>query len=278
MTYTTFKTTKENHILEVTFDYPLVNIQDVKMLDDLNLLAQELEKCTDTKVVIFKSSNPEIFVAHADTNFLKDISTTAVALENVELSYLQTTLKRINELSQVTIAQIEGYCRGGGNEFALACDMRFADIDKAIFMQMEVGMGILPCGGGASRLSRLTGIGRALEIILSGRDFNAKEAQKYGMINKAFKKDDLHKYVNDLSQRIAQFPFGSIKACKKAIYASSNLTINEALKHEAFWLYQATSTTPAIKRFTIADETGFEYKMENQRNFEQALIDLQEIE
>ena len=73
-------------------------------------------------------------------------------------------LERISRLPQATIAKIEGFARGGGHEFALACDMRFAARGKAKFMQMEVAMGILPCGGGASRMARQTGLGRALEI------------------------------------------------------------------------------------------------------------------
>ncbi len=121
---------------------------------------------------MFQSVHPEIFVAHADTNFLKDMSTKAVSREEVELLYLQTTLERISKLPQATIAKIEGFARGGGHEFALACYMRFAARGKAKFMQMEVGMGILPCGGGASRMARQAGLGRALEIILGARDFD----------------------------------------------------------------------------------------------------------
>ncbi len=100
------------------------------------------------------------------------MSTKAVSREEVELLYLQTTLERISKLPQATIAKIEGFARGGGHEFALACYMRFAARGKAKFMQMEVGMGILPCGGGASRMARQAGLGRALEIILGARDFD----------------------------------------------------------------------------------------------------------
>lgn len=275
---TTFHTHKENGILTVNFNNPPVNIQDMTMLEELNDLISSLELDNEIKVVVFQSDNPEIFIAHADIGFLKDMSTTPVLMENIELSQLQRVLDRITRLPQATIAKIEGYCRGGGNEFALACDMRFADVDKAIFMQMEVGMGILPCGGGASRMARQMGLGRALEIILSARDFNAKEAEEYGMINKAFKKEELDEYVNMLANRIEKFPLASIQACKVTVQKSIDLPIEEALKLEAYWLYQALSKTPAIKRFTEAYKTGFQNNMENQRNFEQALIDLQDIQ
>jgi len=216
-------------------------------------------------------------VAHADTNFLKDMSAIAVSREEVELLDLQTTLERISQLPQATIAKIEGFARGGGHEFALACDMRFAARGKAKFMQMEVGMGILPCGGGASRMARQAGLGRALEIILSARDFDADEAEAYGTINKALDADKIGPYVDELANRIANFPSESIEACKRAVYASIDLPINAALKEEAYWLYQATSKTPAIKRFTVADESGFQNDIENQRNFNDAVIGIQEI-
>ena len=275
--FTTFKAEQKDAILTVSFDYPPVNIQGIPMLDDLNRLADILEGDRSVKVVVFQSAHPEIFVAHADTNFLKDMSTKAVSREEVELLYLQTTLERISKLPQATIAKIEGFARGGGHEFALACDMRFAARGKAKFMQMEVGMGILPCGGGASRMARQAGLGRALEIILSARDFDADEAEAYGTINKALDADEIGAYVDTLANRIAQFPAGSINACKQAVCASIDKPIKDALKEEAYWLYQATSTTPAIKRFTAADESGFQNDIENQRNFNDAVIGIQEI-
>ncbi|ELS01777.1 enoyl-CoA hydratase/carnithine racemase [Xenococcus sp. PCC 7305] len=265
--YTTFKTTTDGAVLAVTFDYPPVNIQGIPMLDDLNQLAETLEGDRSIKVIVFQSAHPEIFVAHADTNFLKDMSTTAVSQDEVELLYLQTTLERISKLPQATIAKIEGFARGGGHEFALACDMRFAARGKAKFMQMEVGMGILPCGGGASRMARQVGLGKALEIILSARDFDADEAAAYGTINKALDADKIGIYVDELAQRIALFPAESINACKQTVYASIDKPIDEALKEEAYWLYQATSKTPAIKRFQVADEKAMQNDMSNQRNW-----------
>ena len=155
--------------------------------------------------------------------------------------------------------------------------MRFAVRGKFKFMQMEVGMGILPCGGGASRMARQVGLGRALEIILSARDFSADEAEAYGTINKAFEADEIGPYVDALAKRIATFPAESINACKQTVYESIDKPIDEALKAEAYWLYQATSKTPAIKRFTIADEKKMQLDMENQRNWNGLVEGVQEI-
>ncbi|NEO84978.1 MAG: enoyl-CoA hydratase/isomerase family protein [Spirulina sp. SIO3F2] len=275
--FTTFKVTVKNAIAWVTFDYPPVNIQGLPMLADLNTLAQRLETNREIKVVVFQSAHPEIFVAHADTDFLKEMSATAVPRDEVKLLDLQATLERISKLPQATIAKIEGFARGGGHEFALACDMRFAARGKAKFMQMEVGMGILPCGGGASRMARQTGLGKALEIILGAQDFDADQAEAYGTVNKALEPEEIGAYVEALAQRIALWPAESINACKQAVYASIDKPIAAALKEEAYWLYQATSQTPALKRFQWADDNGAQFDLNNQRAWPELVVGVQEI-
>ncbi len=152
--YKTFKIEEREEVAWVTFDFPPVNIQGIPMLEDLDSLAEYLQKNRSIKVVVFQSAHPEIFVAHADTNFLKDISKKAVPREEVRLLLLQKVNQRISELPQATIAKVEGFARGGGHEFTLACDMCFAARGKAKFMQMEVGMGILPWGGGTARMTQ----------------------------------------------------------------------------------------------------------------------------
>ena len=276
--FTTFKATQSDGILTVTFDFGTVNVQGQEMLADLNSLAMRLERDRQTKVVVFQSANPEIWVCHYDTELLKDMSTEAVSRDEAQLLDLQSVCERISKVPQATIAKLEGFARGGGHELALALDMRFAARGKFKFMQMEVGMGILPCGGGASRMARQTGLGRALEIILSARDFDADEAEALGTINKALEPEEIGPYVDALAQRIAQFPAESINACKQAVHASTDQPIGDALKEEAYWLYQATSQTPAIKRFQWANDKGAQFDMKNQHRWEEMLVEVQEIE
>lgn len=275
--FMTFTTEQDNGILTVTFDFGSVNVQGQEMLADLNSLAMRLERDRNTKVVVFQSANPEIWVCHYDTELLKDMSTEAVSREEAQLLDLQAVCERISKVPQATIAKLEGFARGGGHELALALDMRFAARGKYKFMQMEVAMGILPCGGGASRMARQTGLGKALEIILSARDFDADEAEQLGTINKALEPGEIGEYVDNLAKRIAQFPADSINACKQAVYESIDKPIDEALKAEAYWLYQATSKTPAIKRFATADEQGLEHDIETQRNWNDVVISVQDI-
>ena len=275
--FQTFTTEQKDGILTVTFDFGTVNVQGQEMLADLNSLAMRLERDRETKVVVFQSAKPEVWVCHYDTELLKDMSTEAVSREDAQLLDLQAVCERISKVPQATIAKLEGFARGGGHELALALDMRFAARGKFKFMQMEVGMGILPCGGGASRMARQVGLGRALEIVLSARDFDADEAEAYGTINKALEPDEIGPYVDALAQRISKFPAESINVCKQMVYESIDKPIDEALKAEAYWLYQATSKTAAVKRFQIADDQGLEHDMENQRNWEDLVMKVQDI-
>ncbi|WP_170439959.1 enoyl-CoA hydratase/isomerase family protein [Ruegeria arenilitoris] len=275
--FQTFDVAVENAIATVTFNFGAVNVQGQEMLADLNSLAMRLERDRETKVVIFQSANPEIWVCHYDTELLKDLSTEAVSREDAQLLDLQSVCERLSKVPQATIAKLEGFARGGGHELALALDMRFAARGKFKFMQMEVGMGILPCGGGASRMARQTGLGRALEIILSAQDYDADDAERMGTINKALDPDEIGPYVDALARRIAQFPAESINACKQMVYESIDKPISEALRAEAYWLYQATSKTPAVKRFRIADEQGLEHDIDNQRNWNELVMKVQEI-
>ncbi len=99
-----------------------------------------------------------------------------------------------------------------------------------------------------------------------------------GTINKVFEADEIDEYVNTLANRIARFPADSINACKQMVYESIDKPIEDALKAEAYWLYQATSKTPAVKRFTIADEQGLEHDIDNQRNWNNLVMDVQDIQ
>lgn len=275
--FTTFKVDQKDGIATVTFDFGTVNVQGQEMLADLNSLAMRLERDRETKVVIFQSANPEVWVCHYDTELLKDMSDEAVSREEAQLLDLQAVCERISKVPQATIAKLEGFARGGGHELALALDMRFAVRGKYKFMQMEVGMGILPCGGGASRMARQTGLGKALEIILSAQDYDADDAERLGTINKALNADEIGEYVDNLAKRIAKFPAESINACKQMVYESIDKPIDEALKAEAYWLYQATSKTPALKRFQTADDQGLQHDIVNQRKWGDLVMDVQDI-
>ena len=274
--FTTFKVEIKDGVAWVTFDFPPVNVQGIPMLDDLNRLAEVLEPDRAIKVVVFQSANPDIFVCHADIDMLCEIPA-AERSKDEPILYLQQVLQRISALPQATIAKVEGMARGGGHEFMLACDMRFAARGKAVFMQMEVGMGIVPCGGGTQRLARQVGMGRALEIILGAHDFDADLAERYGSINRALDSDKIGPFVEELANRIAKFPAGSITACKKCVHSAVETPIVKGLKVEAYQLGQAMSQTPAARRFAYGKEKGIQNDLESQKNWDKGVMDIQEI-
>ena len=275
--YTTFKVEIKDGVAWVTFDFPPVNVQGKAMLDDLNRLAEALENDRSIKVVVFQSANPDIFVCHADIDMLVEIPA-AERSRDEPILYLQQVLQKISVLPQATIAKVEGMARGGGHEFMLACDMRFAARGKAVFMQMEVGMGIVPCGGGTQRLARQVGMGRAMEIILGAHDFDADLAERYGSINRALNPDEIGPFVEELANRIAKFSVGSITACKRCILSAVETPIKEGLKEEAYQLGQAMSQTPGAKRFAYAKEQGVQNDLETQKNWDKGIMDIQSIQ
>jgi enoyl-CoA hydratase/carnithine racemase len=119
----------------------------------------------------------------------------------------------------ITIAQIEGRVRAAGSEFVLACDMRFAARESAIFCQPEPALGALPGGGASQHLARLMGRARALEVMLSAEDYDADLAERYGWVNRVLPAAELDHFVTSLAHRIAGFPAVGQIAVKNRVNA-----------------------------------------------------------
>jgi len=136
-------------------------------------------------------------------------------------------------MPKVTIAKVEGRCRGGGNEIAMAADMCFAALGKAVFGQPEVGLGLVPGGGATQRLPRLMGRARALEVLLTGQDFSAADAERMGFINRALPPEELGPFVDKLAKTIAELPTQSIKHIKKSVDDGVLSSISKGLLIEA---------------------------------------------
>src|SRR5690242_20109354 len=130
-------------------------------------------------------------------------------------------LRHLSASRLVSIAQIEGRVRGVGSEFVLACDMRFAARESAIFGQFEAAFGVIPGGGAMQHLPRLMGRGRALEVLLSGDDYDADLAERYGWINRALPAGELGAFVGSFAHRVAGFPPTALAAIKGRAGAST---------------------------------------------------------
>jgi enoyl-CoA hydratase/carnithine racemase len=168
---------------------------------------------------VFQAANPDFFIAHLDV---------AKAAERPEaLGLWRDFVLRLASTPVVSIAKIRGRTRGIGNEFVLACDMRFASRQNALFGHPEVGVGLVPGGGALEWLPRLVGRSRALEIVLSGDDFDADIAERYGWVNRTLDDDDLDSFVDSLVRRLASFERETLAAAKAQVNRFGTPTATE---------------------------------------------------
>ncbi len=223
MSFTTFSTEKNGAVLTVRLDHGEVNIMTAAMAGELFALVGQLAVDTETKVVIFESANPDFFIAHFEiADILKVIEgdPSVPVSKTPGLNVLQALGLSLQNLMQVTIAKVDGRCRGGGFEFMLALDMCFAS-DQSRFCFPEAAGGFLPAGGGSTLLPLKAGNNRALEVMLTGRDFSGSEAAQYNFINRAFSTSaELAEYVSATATQIAKKNVTAIQAIKSVTKAT----------------------------------------------------------
>jgi 3-hydroxyacyl-CoA dehydrogenase/enoyl-CoA hydratase/3-hydroxybutyryl-CoA epimerase len=170
-------------IAVLIFDRPdsAANIFDRATLEELNAHLDVIERDSTLRGVVLTSAKPAIFIAGADLHSLSAAPMNALR-EMVEFG--QRVFSRLAALPLPTAAAIHGAALGGGFEVCLACDFRFATPDKATKLGLpEVQLGILPAWGGSTRLPRLIGLPKALDLILAGKTVAAKQALKLGMVD-----------------------------------------------------------------------------------------------
>ena len=193
----------------ITFNNPPINMFVPTTIEELRALMTEIEADPAVKVVVFQSANPDFFTAHLDV---------AKAAEKPQvLGLWRDFVLRLSSTAVVSVAKVRGRTRGIGNEFVLACDMRFASRQNTLFGQPEVGVGLIPGGGALEWLPRLVGRSRALEIALSADDFDADTAERYGWVNRALDDNDLDLFVDTLARRLASFDRETLGAAKAQV-------------------------------------------------------------
>src|SRR5271168_4291978 len=198
----------------VSFSNPPINLQDPDTILELQELVGLMETDDALRVVVVESGDPDFFINHYDVSRAAE---TPVDLGPTGLPTWIDTATRLATTSVVTIAKIRGRNRGGGSEVALACDLRFASREKALFGQPEVGAGMFPGGGALERRPLLVGRARALEIILGSDDFDAETAASYGWINRAIPDDELDAFVDTFARRIASFDKSALAEAKRLV-------------------------------------------------------------
>jgi len=215
----TITTRTEGSVLFAEIAAPPMNLIGPELVRDIVSLIRSAEPDDALKVVVFKSADPDYFISHVDLTRVSEYRKEAAVLTGEES--IASLFRYLSTWRLVTIAQIEGRVRGAGSEFVLACDMRFAARNRAIFGQFEPAFGQIPGGGAVQHLTRLMGRARALEVMLTAGDYDAVLAERYGWINRALPDDTLDEFVGALAHRVAAFPATGQVAVKERVNAIS---------------------------------------------------------
>ena len=230
----------------VSLDHPPINTIDDQMYDEVFDLVEAAEAEPSLKVITFESANPDFFLAHYGV---------AESTSRFGKPRWIDAAVRLSRSKVLSIAVIRGRMRGGGSEFALACDIRFASREKAIFGQPEVGCGLIPGGGALERLPLLVGRSRAIEIVLGSDDFDADTAERYGWINRAIADAQLDGFVANFVRRVLSFD-GQALATAKTILNQTGLPDPARLQSTQTTFGETLRWPAALKRMGKARERG----------------------
>jgi enoyl-CoA hydratase/carnithine racemase len=239
----------------VTIDNPPANVITTPLFEELAALAEALATADELKVVVFKSANPDFFMAHFDVSAIIEMATSGPEESAAVLAAFHDMLRTLRNMDKVTIGQIEGRVGGGGAEISMNFDMRFGVRGKTRFNQMEVPLGILPGGSGTQMLPRLVGRGRAMEVILGGEDLDAETAEYWGLLNRTFEADEIDERVNALARRIAAFPASAI-ALAKASINGADLDLEAGLEQEQRLFVDSLDTPDALRQMQRFMDAG----------------------
>lgn len=242
--FSTIKTELDEGVLNATLDAGPLNLIGPEFVADLVALLDAVERDDTVRVIVFRSAQPDFFIAHVDVARVAQYTAEAAKSGGPDDVSLGALLRRLSETRPVTIAVVEGRARGAGSEFALACDMRFA-APSAVFGQPEIGTGAYPGSGAIQHLARLAGRGNVMQIILGSDDWSAEQAARVGWVNAVLEGDELEKVVGRLARRIASFPEAAVRLAKRRINAVT-LPPKEEVQIDAGF-YQTLVRDPAVQ-------------------------------
>jgi enoyl-CoA hydratase/carnithine racemase len=253
--FETLNVSTEAAVLFAEIAAPPMNLLGPELVRDLVSLIQLAEADENVKVLVFKSADPDYFISHVDLTRVSEYRAEAAKLTG-EAS-IGLMFRYLSKSPLVSIAQIEGRVRAAGSEFVLACDMRFAARESAIFAQFEPSFGQIPGAGGVQHLTRLMGRARALEVMLSAEDYDADLAERYGWINRALPADGLGDFVRSLAHRIAGFPAAGQAAVKERVNAIALAPV-EDFHRDSDLFGEAVRSPEAQRRIGIAMKKGLQ--------------------
>ncbi|MBI1806312.1 MAG: enoyl-CoA hydratase/isomerase family protein [Ignavibacteria bacterium] len=239
MNFQTILLNIKDRLCTVTINRPdKLNALNARCKSELKDVFTNLRTNPDVDVVIITGSGEKAFVAGTDIGEL----TTLNAQTGKEFAIGgQAIFDLIQHLGKPVIAAVNGYALGGGCELALACHIRIAS-ENAKFGQPEVNLGIIPGYGGTQRLARLVGVGRAMEMILTGNQIDAQEALRIGLVNKVVPLAELSPTSEAIARTILSKGQLAIRMAIKAVNATMEVPLSEGLKIEAAIFGECCST------------------------------------
>lgn len=235
----------------VTLDRPeVMNALNRRLREDIVRLARELDTNPDVTAIVFTGAGEKAFCAGAD---LKERGAKSeLELYDERRFFRGRWVSVIAGMAKPTIAAINGYCLGGGLELALQCDIRIAS-ERATFALPEVTLGFLPGAGATQRLPRAIGLQKAKELILTGRRFDAREAESLGLVLRAVPHRELMATALSVARAIAANPRIAVIQAKLALNASQETLLAAGLQVEnEAWLPCLLSDTwkTKLQRFS----------------------------
>ncbi|MGQ7338142.1 enoyl-CoA hydratase-related protein [Streptococcus suis] len=213
----------------ITINRPeALNALSSQVLTDLNEVLDTVEKSKDIRVVILTGSGEKAFVAGADIKEMDKMS----PVEAFEyMTFANDTFSRLEQLRQPTIAAINGYALGGGMELALSTDIRLGH-EKILVGFPEVTLGIIPGFAGTQRMSRLIGISKAKELILTARNVKGPEALALGIINHMVEPEKLMEEAEKIAHSIIKNAPLAVEKAKHVISVGIELPLQSAIRLE----------------------------------------------
>jgi enoyl-CoA hydratase len=206
-----------------------MNALNAEVVQELGQVFRELRDDGDVRGVILTGAGEKAFVAGADIGELANMN----ALSGVEVSRAgQEVFLAIERFPKPVLAAVGGYALGGGCELALACHLRIAS-DNARFGLPEVGLGIIPGYGGTIRLARLVGLGRAIEMTLTGEMVAAERAEALGLVSAVVPRVELQARAKELLRRITRNGPVAVRLALESVYRALDTSMLEALDYES---------------------------------------------